>query len=134
MQIELENGLELLLRPVSQPALDELIDDLGGYTQQLRLAQMSTEELAAHFRALSPDKLERYNATQRRLMLYCFGFGVVTEPPDDAAPLLQYLSVDSDIPQIRRAHWLLYVAGITRTDKSSIVGNVMALTRISDGR
>jgi len=133
MQIELENGLELLLQPVSQPALDELIDDLGGYAEMLRLSQMNATELAEHFRAMHPAKLATYNATQRRLMLYCFGFGVVTDPPEDDIPLLEHLGIDSAIPQIRRAHWLLYVTGITRADKSNIIGNVMALTRMSDG-
>lgn len=133
MQIELENGLTLTLCPVSQPALDELIDDLGGYAEQVRLGQLSTEQLTAHFRALAPARLAAYNAVQRRLMLYCFGFGVVNDPTPEDVALLEHLGIDSPLPQIRRAHWLLYVAGITRTDKSNIISNVMALTRISDG-
>jgi hypothetical protein len=134
MQIKLENGLELLLQPVSQPALDELLDDLGGYAEQARLAALSPEERVAHFRAMSPAELAAHNAILRRQALYCLGFGVVTDPSPDDVALLQHLGKDSPLPQIRRAHWLLYVAGITRTDKSDIIGNVMALTRISDGR
>jgi hypothetical protein len=134
MQIKLENGLELLLKPVSQPALDEILDDLGGCAEQLRLAEMSIAELTAHFRAMPPAELAAHNAILRRQMLYCLGFGVVTDPPPDDVTLLQHLGKDSPLPQIRRAHWLLYVAGITRADKSTIIGNVMGLTRISDGR
>jgi hypothetical protein len=134
MEIELENGLKLLVQPVSQPAIDELIDDLGGYPYQLRLSEMSTEAVTAHFRAMPPDKLKAYNDTLRRQSLYCLGFGVATDPPEDAITLLQHLGKDSPIPQIRRAHWLLYVAGITRADKVNIIGAVLALTRISDGR
>ena len=133
MEIELANGLKLLLQPVSQPALDELTADLGGYALQARLAQMDEAAVVAYFRALPPDQLEAYNATLRRQALYCLGFGVATEPPEDAVTLLQHLGKDSDIPQIRRAHWLLYVAGITRADKVRIIGTVMALTRLADG-
>jgi len=132
VEIELANGLKLLLQPVSQPALDELTADLGGYALQARLAQMDEAAVVAYFRALPPDQLEAYNATLRRQALYCLGFGVVTDPTADDIALLQHLGKDSDIPQIRRAHWLLYVAGITRDDKNTIIGAIMALTRISE--
>jgi len=133
VEIELENGLKLNLRPVSQPALDEIVDDLGGYVLQSELAKLSSEELVAHFRAMSQDELRRYNAALHCQALYCLGFGVVDDPSTDDIALLQHLGKDSDIPQIRRAHWLLCVAGITRADKNSIIGAIMALTRISDG-
>jgi len=132
MEIELTNGLKLLLRSVSQPALDEIIADLGGYEFQAEMAQKTAAEIAAYFRALPADELQRYNATLRRQALYCLGFGVVTDPTADDIALLQHLGKDSDIPQIRRAHWLLYVAGITRDDKNTIIGAIMALTRISE--
>ena len=133
MEIELENGLKLNLRPVSQPALDEIVDDLGGYVLQSELAKMPAEELLDYFRAMPPAELRSYNETLRRQALYCLGFGVVDDPSPDDIALLQHLGKDSDIPQIRRAHWLLCVAGITRTDKNSIIGAIMALTRIRDG-
>jgi len=133
MQIKLENGLELLIQPVSQPALDDLIDDLGGYAEQARVAEMNDAERATYFRELPYATLDKYIHTLRCQAMYCLGFGVVTDPPPEAVALLQHLDKDSDLPQIRRAHWLLYVAGMTRVDKSNIIGSVMALTRLNDG-
>ena len=133
-KLTLENGLEITLRPASQVAIDELVEDMGGYELQSNLAALPESEIVAYFKAMSPDELKEYNAAHRRQALYCLGFGVVSDPPASDIEILRQLGKHSDIPQIRRAHWLLYVAGMTREDKSRVVGTIMALTRLYDGR
>ena len=134
MNIELSNGLTLQLQPVSQVAIDEIIADLGGYELQSRLAEMHDAALRAHFGAYTKDEMADYLAAQHRQMLYCFGWGVVDDPPQDALDALDLLGKNHRLPAIRRANWLIYVAGISRPDKSQIIGHVMALTYATELR
>lgn len=128
MNIELSNGLKLQLQPVSQVAIDEIISGLGGYELQSQLAKMNDAELRAHFAAYAKDEMAAYLEVQHREMLYCFGWGVVDDPPRDALDALDLLGKNHRLPAIRRANWLIYAANITRSDKSQIIGHVIALT------
>ena len=129
MQITLSNELELTLKAVSQVAIDEIIGEMGGYAQMARLAAMERAELREYFGAMTTEQLDARNKTQRKQMLYLFGWGVVDDPPAEAIAVLDALDCNSDIPQIQRANWLIYAAGITRDDKALIIGSVMATTR-----
>ena len=63
-------------------------------------------------------------------MVYMFGWGIEETPDDRVIEMLEELDCNSTVPQIQRAHWLIYVAGLTRADKANIIGTVMALTRV----
>ena len=128
MKITLSNATELELQPVSQVAIDEIITDLGGYDLQGRLSEMDDASLRTHFATYTKDEMAAYLAAQHRQMLYCFGWGVVDDPPPDALEALDILGRNHRVPQIQRAHWLIYAADLTRADKAQIIGNVMALT------
>ena len=128
MKITLDSGAELELQPGSQVAMAEIITDLGGYELQSRLAAMDEDELRAHFTAYTPAEMQAYLAAQHRQMLYCFGWGVVDAPSPDAVALLESLGCTSALPQLQRARWLVYVAGLTSADKARVIGGVMALT------
>jgi hypothetical protein len=128
MKITLSTGLELELQPVSQVAIDEIIIDLGGYELQWQLAALDDEALRSHFAGYAPAEMTAYLDAQHRQMLYCLGWGVADEPPPEAVDALRVLKRDSEFPQVRRAYWLFYVAGLTRADKALVIGGVMALT------
>jgi hypothetical protein len=139
MKIALARGLELTLQPVSQVALDEIITDMEGYELQSALSKMNDTELRAHFATYTHAEMSAYLEAQHRQMLYCFGWGVVDNPPEAAQHLLENLGLAGDLPQIQRARWLIYAADLTRTDKATIIGNVLAVTyaaelRRNDGR
>ena len=131
MQITLSNGLELELQAVSQVAIDEIIGEMGGYAEMARQAAMPLPELRAYLGDLPGPEIEKRSKAQRKQMLYFFGWGVVNSPPSEAVAVLDALECDSPIPQIQRANWLIYAAGITREDKSLIIGSVMAVTRMA---
>ena len=140
MKITLENGMELEVQPVSQVALDEIIADLGGYELQSTLAELDDAGLRAHFATYTSTEMADYLAAQHRQMLYCFGWGVVDAPSEEAKQLLESLGHTSPLPQVQRARWLIYAANLTRADKARIIGTVMAVTyaaelrRNADGR
>jgi len=129
MHITLSNGLELELQPVSQVAIDETYSEMGGYAQMSRESAMSREELREHFGAMPSEILDARNKAQHKQMLYLFGWGVVNAPSTEDVAVLDALDCNSSIPQIQRANWLIFAAGITRDDKALIIGSVVALTR-----
>jgi len=129
MQITLSNDLQLELQPVSQVAVDEIIGEMGGYAEMARQAAMPRPELREYWGGLSIEEIEKRRKAQRKQMLYLFGWGVKDAVPPAMVAVLDALDCNSDIQQIQRANWLIYAAGITRADKSLIIGTVMALTR-----
>ena len=132
MQIELSTGATLTAQPVSQVAVDAIIAGLGGYAEQARLAAMPLPELTAYLRAMDYEERARREQAQHKQMVYLFGWGIVETPDAEAVAVLDALGYNSPIPQIQRANWLIYAAGLTRADKSAIIGAVMAMTRAAE--
>ena len=128
MRFETSNGLQLQLRPVSTVTLDAIINELGGFDLLLELSNQTPEQVERHFRAYEPQRLQAYLAAQRRQLLYCLGWGVVNTPPPEAIAELELLELNSTYPNVQRAHWLVYAAGLQREDKARLIGAVMALT------
>jgi len=119
----------LTLKAVSQVAIDEIIGEMGGYAEMARQTTMTLAELREYWGNLSAEEIAKRTRAQHKQMLYLFGWGVVNSPPSEELAMLDALDSNSTIPQIQRANWLIYAAGITREDKALIIGSVMATTR-----
>ena len=131
MQLELSTGLTLTAQPVSQIAIDAIYNELGGYAEMSRQAEMTSDELGDYIRALPYAERIKREAAQHKQMVYLFGWGIAESPDDDAVAQLEALGCNSTIPQIQRANWLIYTAGLSRADKALIIGTIMTITRMA---
>lgn len=112
-------GVALHLQAVQETILQDLMlefGDMGLVRQPERILQLSGER---QIRAL---------AATGKLFTYCAGWGVTTNPPDEANELMELLGRDTpaDKPRLRRADWIRTIT--TQEERGELIGRVMALT------
>lgn len=112
-------GVALHLQAVQETILQDLMlefGDMGLVRQPERILQLSGER---QIRAL---------AATGKLFTYCAGWGVTTDPPDEANELMELLGRDTpaDKPRLRRADWVRTIT--TQEERGELIGRVMTLT------
>ena len=85
--------------------------------------------VTAYINALPHAERIKRELAQQTQTLYLFGWGVVEDAPEEVKPILDALRCNSDLPQIQRANWLIYAAGLSRRDRAKLIGAVMAVTK-----
>jgi len=112
-------GVTLHLQAVQETILQDLMLEFGDMAlmrQPERILQLTGER---QVRAL---------AATGKLFTYCAGWGVKTDPPDEANELMELLGRDTaaDKPRLRRADWVRTIT--TQEERGELIGRVMALT------
>lgn len=130
--VTLSGGLELDLCAVSRVAMDEIVSELGGADMLMRLSQAGDRAIKAHFMTYTKAELDHYLDAQRRQLIYCCGWGVRNEPPEDALAALDAMGLLSSHARVTRANWIIYLVDMSYSDKALIIGRVMALTYLGD--
>lgn len=113
--IELKCGVTLELTAVNPAILRSIIASFDG-----------VEKIAKNPQSLlslsGPKQIKAMEAAEK-LYTYCFGWGVITNPPEDD-PIL---ALAPDNPQARRGMWVRSI-GADDKELGEIIGRVMALT------
>ena len=112
-----KDGRELTLRPVNENTCRALIEKLGGM-QLFRTGRIAD---------LSADEQALYITNSNRLLRYLAGWGVVENPSEEEVEMLQALGLDSDIPNLRRAAWLMYLM-YDEVELTRLTARVLILT------
>ncbi len=112
-------GVTLHLQAVQETILQDLMLEFGDMAlvrQPERILQLSGER---QIRAL---------AATGKLFTYCAGWGVTTDPPDEANELMELLGRDTpaDKPRLRRADWVRTIT--IQEERGELIGRVMTLT------
>jgi hypothetical protein len=112
-------GVALHLQAVQETILQDLMlefGDMGLVRQPERILQLSGER---QIRAL---------AATGKLFTYCAGWGVTTNPPDEANELMELMGRDTAVskPRLHRADWVRTIT--TQEERGELIGRVMALT------
>ena len=112
-------GVTLHLQAVQETILQDLMLEFGDMAlvrQPERILQLTGER---QVRAL---------AATGKLFTYCAGWGVTTDPPDEANELMELLGRDTaaDKPRLRRADWIRTIT--TQPERGELIGRVMTLT------
>ena len=68
-----------------------------------------------------------YVTNSNRLLRYLAGWGVVEDPSEEEVEMLQALGLDSDIPNLRRAAWLMYLM-YDEVELTHLTAKVLILT------
>ncbi|MBU1743222.1 MAG: hypothetical protein KKC37_16935 [Proteobacteria bacterium] len=113
MEITTKKAGALILRPVNQQALLDIILDMGGME-----AAATPENLLSN-----PNAMPAAN----RMITYCAGWGVENDPPQSALDTLAALGKPVDLPEIARANWLRYMV-LDNEECSELIRVVMAET------
>lgn len=112
-------GVTLHLQAVQETILQDLMLEFGDMAlvrQPERILQLTGER---QIRAL---------AATGKLFTYCAGWGVKTDPPDEASELMELMGRDTpaDKPRLRRADWVRTIT--TQEERGELIDRVMALT------
>jgi hypothetical protein len=112
-------GVTLHLQAVQETILQDLMLEFGDMAlirQPERILQLQG---AQQVRAL---------AATGKLFTYCAGWGVVTNPPDEANELMELLGRDTavDKPHLHRANWVRTIT--SQQERGELIGRVMAIS------
>ena len=112
-------GVTLHLQAVQETILQDLMLEFGDMAlmrQPERILQLTGER---QVKAL---------AATGKLFTYCAGWGVTTDPPDEANELMELMGRDAVVgkPRLRRADWVRTIT--TQEERGELIGRVMALT------
>jgi hypothetical protein len=118
MELETKRAGSLELQPVNQQALLDIMLEMGG-VQALSTGNFTPQG-------------EKAILASNRMLTYCLGWGVKSEPPPDAIATLEALGKPTNLPEIARANWLRYIA-LESAEMSELVARVMKLTFSTEG-
>lgn len=112
-------GVTLHLQAVQETILQDLMLEFGDMAlmrQPERILQLTGER---QVKAL---------AATGKLFTYCAGWGVKTDPPEEANELMELLGRDTAAskPRLHRADWVRTIT--TQEERGELIGRVMALT------
>lgn len=112
-------GVTLHLQAVQETILQDLMLEFGDMAlmrQPERILQLTGER---QVKAL---------AATGKLFTYCAGWGVTTDPPDEANELMELMGRDAAVgkPRLRRADWVRTIT--TQEERGELIGRVMTLT------
>lgn len=126
-------GTTLQLRSVNPDAIYSLYREMGFYDELERHpdTEQNPGEWAAQWNnGLSFAEKARAAEAVEKLFNYCAGWGVETEPPEEAQTELNTIGKLTENPRQARISWLRFLL-LYEDEIDELIGRVMALSQMS---
>jgi hypothetical protein len=122
-----QSGVELTIKPVSVGAIQSFLGDSPFLLDMFSRTASGDEDVEAVFQELTPAEQTKALSDFEPLYNYCMGWGVETDPPEEAQVDLALLRIHPQTKREARIKWLRILV-LEQVDMGELVGRILALS------